>query len=106
MGNKGLYGISVSNNLNEWTAVDGVVSYVNQWTGVDGVGPRRDMRRGATMEPGDPIRVTLDCTNGSLTFTNERLGWTTTLAGLPAGAAFYPFFDPYDLTFTIMPPGP
>ena len=83
-----LYGISISNNLNEWTCRGAV-------------GCRYGDPKGAKMEPNDTIVVTLDCEARTLTYTNPRLGWTYVLPELTSNSVWTPFFDPYDCSFVL-----
>jgi predicted DNA binding CopG/RHH family protein/TusA-related sulfurtransferase len=84
-----LWGISVSNNLNSWMA-----------TGPNSMKTRANISR-AKLNPGDILRIILNCDEGTLMIRNDTLNWHYEMKNLPLYTSFYPFFDPYDCSFRL-----
>jgi len=84
-----LWGISVSNNLNSWMA-----------TGPNSLKTRANISR-AKMNPGDILKIILNCDEGTLMIRNDTLNWHYEMKNLPLYTSFYPFFDPYDCSFRL-----
>jgi len=83
-GDTGVYGLSISNNLNGWITKAGLTTYKAE----------------RKINPGDKVTMILDCYNSKISYIHNE--WEAVIEDLPKNVAFYPYFDPYDLDFTLL----
>lgn len=81
-GDNGVYGVSVSNNMNGWITRAGSTEY-------------KALRK---VNPGDIVSISLDCDNGKLDFKHKD--WIEQIE-VPKLTELTPYFDPYDLDFSL-----
>jgi hypothetical protein len=85
-GNPGVWGVSVSHNRNGWRTLGGSTSWYRA--------PKANFA-----SYGDVITVTLDADEGTLNLSSKE--FKDEITGLPKGQNFWPYFDAYDVDFTL-----
>jgi hypothetical protein len=82
-GDLGVYGLSISNNMNGWITLAGVTTYKSE----------------RKINPLDTINLKLDCDKGKFTVTHKE--WNAEIV-VPVHKELFPYFDPYDLDFELI----